>query len=142
MVPGQRWALRNWPRHRDKVLYLVVGGWNSLFSYGCFAILYFLLHDRLAPSAILVAAYVIASVNGYLTFRHLVFAPARSPIIEYLRYQAVYLPILAANIVALPAALAYTDLNAYVVQALLAVFAIVAAYIGNRYFVFRKPQPD
>ena len=29
--------------HREKLLYLIVGGWNTLFSYACFAVLYYLL---------------------------------------------------------------------------------------------------
>lgn len=134
----RRWARQSWPHHREKVMYLVVGGWNSFVAYACFFVLFFLLHERLAPSVILVVAYLVASVNGYLTFRYLVFTPVRHPIVEYVRYQAVYLPILAVNIVALPLALAYTNLSAYVVQGLLGIFAVVAGYIGNKYFAFRK----
>jgi putative flippase GtrA len=134
------WVLRNWPRHREKVMYLIVGGWNSVFAYACFAIFYQLLSDRLAPSVILTCSFATASVNGYLTFRYLVFGPTRHPVVEYLRYQVVYLPILAVNLVVLPLALMYTTLNAYIVQALFAVFAVVAAYVGNKYFTFRKPK--
>jgi putative flippase GtrA len=134
----QRWALQNWPRHRDKVMYLVVGGWNSLFAYGCFAVLYYFLNERLAPSVILTMAYAAASVNGYLTFRYLVFKPVRHPVVEYLRYQAVYLPILGVNLIALPLALTYTSLNAYAIQALFAIFSVVASYLGNKHFAFRK----
>ena len=123
-------------------MYLVVGGWNSLIAYACFSVLYYFLSDRLAPSLILVLAYAVASVNGYLTFRYLVFTPVRNALVEYLRYQAVYLPILALNVVALPLALTYSSLSAYVIQALLAIFAVVAAYIGNKYFAFRKPATD
>jgi putative flippase GtrA len=136
----QRWALKHWPRHRQKVMYLVVGGWNSVVSYTCFAIFYHVLSDRLAPSVILTIAFAVASVNGYLTFRYLVFGPTRHPVVEYLRYQAVYLPILGVNLVVLPLALMYTTLNAYLVQALFAVFAVVTSYIGNRYFTFSKPK--
>jgi putative flippase GtrA len=119
-------------------MYLVVGGWNTLIAYGSFSVLYFLLNEGLTPSAILAMAYLVASVNGYLTFRLLVFTPVRHPVVEYVRYQAVYLPIQALNLVALPLAMTYTNLSAYIVQALLAPFAVVAAYLGNKYFTFRK----
>jgi putative flippase GtrA len=119
-------------------MYLVIGGWNSFFAYGCFFVLYYVLNDRLAPSVILTIAYAVASVNGYLTFRYLVFTPVRHPVVEYVRYQAVYLPILVFNLVALPLALTYTNLGAYITQALLGVFAVVAGYVGNKYFAFRK----
>lgn len=122
-------------------MYLVVGAWNTLLAYVCFSLLYYLLHGYLAPSVILTVTYVIASLNGYLTFRYLVFAPVTHPVIEYLRYQAVYLPIFALNLVVLPLALKHSSLNAYVIQALFAIFAVFAAYLGNKYFAFRKPKP-
>jgi putative flippase GtrA len=121
-------------------MYLVVGGWNSFVAYLCFATLYYLLYESLASPVILTLSYAIASVNGYLTFRYLVFTPVRRPIVEYARYQAVYLPILAVNLVALPLALRYTNLSAYIAQALLGIFAVVVAYLGNKYFAFRKPK--
>jgi putative flippase GtrA len=130
---------RHLPRHRQKARYLAVGGWNSLVAYGCFVVLYYLLEHSLPPSAIVAVAYLFASVNGYLTFRYLVFAPMRHPLVEYLRYQAVYLPLLALNLVALPLALQFTALNAYLIQAFLALFNALAAYLGNKYFAFRAP---
>jgi putative flippase GtrA len=134
-----RRALEYWPRHREKVMYLVVGGWNTLFTYGCFVVLYYLLNGVLASPVILVLVWAIATLNGYVTFRYLVFSPVRHPIVEYLRYQCVYLPILAANMVALPLVVTYTELSAYLVQAVISVFAVVAAYLGNKHFAFRKP---
>ena len=136
----RRFILKYWPRHREKVMYLVVGAWNTLITYGCFSLLYCLLHERLASWVIVAIAYAVASVNGILTFRYLVFAPVTHPVIEYLRYQAVYLPLLVLNLIALPLALRYSDLNAYVIQALFAAFAIIAGYLGNKYFAFRRPR--
>lgn len=136
---GRRFAARVSQRHGDKLRYLVVGGWNTLVFNGLFALLYALLQEALAPSVILLIAYLIASVNGYLSFRYLVFAPAGRPLIEYTRYQAVYLPILALNAVVLPLALQSTELSAYAIQAGFAAFSIVAAYLGNKYFAFRRP---
>ncbi len=60
-----------------------------------------------------------------------------------MRYQAVYLPILAANMIAVPLAVSYTTLRAYVAQPLVSVIAFVVAYFGNKYFAFRKrPESD
>ena len=134
----RRSATRIWPRHREKVMYLVVGGWNSVFTYGCFAVLYYLLNKSVAPSLIVLMAYAVASVNGYLTFRTFVFTPVRHPLVEYGRVQVVYLPLLVFNMVALPLALTYTSLSPYLVQALLAIVAVVVAYLVNKYFAFRR----
>ena len=127
-----------WRDHREKVLYLVVGAWNTLFSYACFSLLYYLFHEQVFSSVILVVSYAFASVNGFLGFRYIVFRSKGHPVAEYLRFQLVYVPLLAVNAVALPLFLAYTDLNAYVVQAGWAVVAVVGGYLGNKYFTFRR----
>ena len=132
------WLHSMWTYHREKFLYLVVGAWNTLFTYASFSILYYLLHSYLHPSVILALGYVVASVNGFLGFRYLVFRPAGNGFVEYAKYQLVYLPILALNMIGLPLALQHTNLNAYAIQAIFAVFAVVASYLGNKYFTFRR----
>ena len=123
--------------HREKLLYLVVGGWNTLFQFLSFSLLYYLLQDYLHPSVILFLSYVLSSINGFLGFRYIVFRTEGHPLVQYLRFQLVYVPLLVANMVLLPLALAYTSLNAYLVQGLFAVFGIVAGFLGNKYFAFR-----
>jgi len=125
-------------KHREKLLYLVVGGWNTIFQYLCFSLLYYLLNGVLYSSAILLISYVLSSINGFLGFRYVVFQSRGHPLAEYLRFQLVYMPLLAINLVALPLLLKYTALNAYVVQAGFAVFSVVVGYVGNKYFAFRK----
>jgi putative flippase GtrA len=138
MVP--RYVRKHWPRHRDKVMYLVVGAWNMLFAYGCFSLLYYLLHEHVPSPGILAVAYAIASTNGFFAMRYLVFKPVTHPLIEYLRYQVVYVPLFAVNLVVLPLSLKYSDLNAYATQALFSVFAVIAGYLGSKYFAFRKSR--
>jgi putative flippase GtrA len=140
MVPR---AVRvSWPQYRDKVMYLVAGAWNSLFSYGCFSLMYYLLHEHVPSPGIVAVSYGIASIMGFLTMRYLVFKPVTHPVVEYLRYQVVYVPILMVNLAVLPLALRYSDLNAYAIQALFAIFAVVVGYLGNKYFTFRKSRSN
>jgi len=138
----KRLALFVWNDHRDKVLYLVVGFWNTVFSYGVFALCWWLLSDDLHPDVILVISYGIASINGFIGFRYIVFKPTAHPLGEYVRYQMVYAPLLLLNLIVLPLCLEHTSLNAYVIQALFGVFCVVAGYVGNKYFAFRKVKGD
>lgn len=128
-------------KHRDIVLYLVVGAWNTLFQYVAFSALYYLLHDSVFSSAILFTSYIFGSINGFLGYRFIVFQSRGHPLKEYLRFQLVYLPLLVINMVALPLFLKYTPMNAYVVQAGFAVFSVAAGYLGNKHFAFRKARP-
>jgi putative flippase GtrA len=127
-----------WSDHREKVLYLLVGGWNTLFQWVTFSLLYYSLNEVLFSSWILVITKVFSSLNGFLCYRYIVFGSRGHPAKEFLRFQLVYLPLFLVNLVALPLALAYTSLNAYVVQALFAVFSVVAGFLGNKYYAFRK----
>jgi putative flippase GtrA len=139
ITPFPPWLQVVWSRHRDKILYLVVGGWNTLFTWVSFSVLYYLLHTTLYASVILLLSYAVASLNGFLGFRYIVFGASGShPIIEYLRYQAVYLPLLLVNMVLLPLLLKHTPLNAYVIQAAYGAFSVVFGYLGNKYFTFRR----
>ena len=123
--------------HREKLLYLVVGGWNTLFQYGVFSLCWYLLSPHLGPIPILLISYLIASANGFLGFRYIVFKPKRHPLLEYLKFQVVYLPLLVLNMVGLPLLLKHTHLSAYAIQALFGIFVIIVAYLGNKYFTFR-----
>lgn len=127
-----------WGDHREKVLYLLVGGWNTLFQWVTFSLLYYFLSDVVFSSWILVITKLFSSVNGFLCYRYIVFGSRGHPVKEFLRFQLVYLPLFLVNLVVLPLALAYTSLNAYVIQALFAVFSVVAGFLGNKYYAFRK----
>jgi putative flippase GtrA len=121
-------------------MYLLVGVWKTVVAFVCFSLLYYFLHQRLGTSLILVLTYLIASLNGYVSFRYLVFSPVAHPVVEYVRYQAVYFPIFLLNIIVLPLALKHSSLSAYVIQGAFACFAVVVSYLGNKYYTFRKPR--
>jgi putative flippase GtrA len=127
--------------HRDKVMYLVVGVWNTIFQYTVFSLCYWLLHASISPSAIVLISYFVGSVNGFFCMRHFVFGPQAHPLKEYLKFQVVYGPLLILNMIVLPLVLKYSSLNAYVTQALFVGFVVVAGYAGNKYFTFRKSSP-
>ena len=65
--------------HREQMLYLVVGAWNTLFQYVSFSVLYYLLHDHLFSSLILLLSYALSSVNGFLGYRYIVFRSKGRP---------------------------------------------------------------
>ncbi len=134
----KRVAAYVWRDHREKVLYLAVGMWNTFFQWASFSLFYFLLHDYIFSSWILVITKVFASTNGFLCYRYLVFGPVDHPVKEFGRYQLVWLPIFVVNLIVLPLALEYTNLNAYLIQALFAVFSVIVGFVGNKYFTFKK----
>jgi len=126
--------------YREQVLYLVGGGWNTLFGYLCFAALYYFLQASLPVAVILVLSYVISIANAYVCYRYIVFRSRGSVLRELPRFTSVYLVALAANLVVLPLALRTLPFNAYVIQALFTVAVVVLSYLGHRFFSFRHRQ--
>jgi len=127
--------------YREQLLYLVVGAWNTLFGYGVFSLLYYLLHETLHVDVILVLSYAVAVPNNYVCYRYIVFRSRGAVRRELPRFTVVYVVTLAANLVVLPLALRHLPLNAYAIQALYTVVVVVLSYLANKFFSFRGGQP-
>ena len=119
-------------------MFLLVGGWNTLFGYAVFAGFYWALHTRVPLAAVIVVAYVVGILNNFLLYKYLVFRTRGHHAREALRFVVVYAPLLAANLIVLPLALRYLPLNAYGVQAIYTFAVLCVAYVGHKYFTFRR----
>jgi putative flippase GtrA len=129
--------VRVYLRRREQVLYLVVGGWNTAFGYGIWALMQFLLGDHLHYLVVVLLAWPIAVLNAYIGYRYVVFR-SRGPILTELpRFSLVYFLTLIANLALLPIALIVLPINIYIVQALLLVTVVVCSYLSHRYYSFR-----
>lgn len=129
-------------RRREQVLYLVVGGWNTLFGYSEWALLEYLLHDYLHYIIILMLSWPLAVLNAYVCYRHFVFRSRDSVPKELPRFALVYLGTLAAALLALPFLLHTLPFNIYVIQAGYTAVVVVLSYLSHKFFSFRgSPRP-
>jgi len=125
---------------KERVLYVVVGGWNSVFQYAVFASLVYLLSGHVPVWVVLPIAYVIGSINGFLCFKYIVFRSDGHALHEYMRFNMVYVPLLVINMVVLPMLIRAWNLNAYAVQAVLIPVFVVAGYVANKLFTFGRSR--
>jgi putative flippase GtrA len=124
-------------RRREQLLYLVVGGWNTVFGYGAWALMQFLLGGYLHYLVVIVLAWPITVLNAYLGYRYIVFR-SRGPVLKELpRFSLVYLATLLVNLALLPVALHVLPFTIYVVQALFSGVVVVCSYLGHKHFSFR-----
>jgi putative flippase GtrA len=123
-------------RRREQLLYLAVGGWNTVFGYAVWALLQFLLGAHLHYLVIVVLAWPIAVLNAYLGYRLVVFRSRGSILRELPRFSLVYVVGLIIGLIGLPIALNVLPFNIYVVQALLTVAVVVGSYLSHRYYSF------
>ena len=129
-------AVRFYFRRREQLLYLVFGGWNTIFGYGVWALLQLVLGGHLPYLVVVVLAWPIAVLNAYLGYRYVVFRSRRPVLKELPRFSLVYLLTLVVNLALLPVVLGVLPLNIYVVQAFFAVVVVVCSYVGHKYYSF------
>lgn len=125
-------------RRREQLLYLVIGGWNTVFGYAVWAVLQYLLGSHIHYLLVVLLSWPLAVLNAYLGYRLIVFRSRGSVLRELPRFSLVYLASLLANLALLPLALAALPFNIYVVQALFTVTVVVVSYLGHKYFSFRS----
>jgi putative flippase GtrA len=122
---------------REQLLYLAVGGWNTVFGYGVWALLQYLLGNHLHYLLVVVLSWPIAVLNAYLGYRFIVFRSRGSVLREFPRFSLVYLATLVANLMLLPIALLVLPFSIYFIQALFTAVVVVCSYLGHRYYSFR-----
>src|SRR5664280_123993 len=111
-------------RRREQLLYLVVGGWNTVFGYGVWALLQYLLGDHLHYLVVVLLAWPVNVLNAYLGYRYVVFR-SRGPVLRELpRFSLVYLVTLVVNLTLLPVALKVLPFDIYAIQAGFAVVVV------------------
>lgn len=140
-------TLQFYERRREQILYLVVGGWNTLFGYGLWALMEYLLHDYLHYLVILILSWPFAVLNAYVCYRMFVFRSKASVWRELPRFSLVYVVTLCTALLALPALLRTLPFNIYVIQAGYTAVVVVLSYLSHKFFSFggnrkRSVVPD
>jgi glycosyltransferase involved in cell wall biosynthesis len=123
---------------RQRILYLFVGGWNTLFGYLAFAGLYFLLHSVLGYAPVFVVSYALSMLNAYWGYKLVVFRTPGKFRHEFPRFAIVYVVALGVNLVVFPWLTKTLGLNPYLSQAIFTVALVVCTYIVNKRFTFRQ----
>jgi glycosyltransferase involved in cell wall biosynthesis len=123
---------------RQRLLYLVVGGWNTLFGYLAFAGLYFLLHSTLGYAPVFVISYAISMLNAYWGYKLVVFRTPGKFRHEFPRFAIVYVVALGVNLIVFPWLTRTLGLNPYLSQAIFTLALVICTYIVNKRFTFRQ----
>jgi glycosyltransferase involved in cell wall biosynthesis len=128
--------------HR-KVLYLFVGGWNTLLGFLAFAAFYWLLVEHLGAPYWLafVASYSLATLNAYWGYKLIVFRTRNKFLKEFPRFAIVYVVALGVNLVVFPWLTTTLGLNPYLSQAIFTAALVVGTYIVNKRLSFRQEHP-
>ena len=122
---------------REQILYLAVGGWNTVFGYAEWAVLQFILGHHLHYLVIVVISWPIAVLNAYIGYRYIVFRSRGLILRELPRFASVYVSTLLATLVVLPIALHVLPFSIYLINGLFTIAVVVVSYLGHKHFSFR-----
>lgn len=118
----------------QKIRYLLVGGFNTVFAYGFFLLLLMMLPYNVA----LIAQYVVTVNVSVFTMRYYVFQSRGNVKAEYLKAVSVYVGIFFFNAAALNFLVLYCRLVPAVAQAVYLTVSTVLTFLLHKYYSFRK----
>lgn len=129
----------------QRVRFLMVGGFNTVFGFLVFVAVDLTLgasmnaRGEIVSSIVTLAvSHLIAAIVAFILYRRMVFRVAGNVLIDFLRFETVYLVPLAVNLVVLPALVVW-GMNRILAQGIILVVMTVFSYVGHRYFSFRRP---
>jgi putative flippase GtrA len=138
----------------EKLRFLVVGGWNTLFAYGMLWVLDSLLHDHLHYTLIITLNWIVGVTQNLFTFKLFVFRTKGSWLKEYLRSYVVYgagfllnlaivsgiMELLRPSDIPVHLGSATLTIPKLMIAALPALLIVtVVSYVGHKYFTYRRP---
>jgi len=121
-----------------KLRYLLVGGYNTIFSYSLFCLLNFLLSNKLHYLVILIFCHLISVANSFLNLRFFVFRSIGHFWHEYFKVNLVYGGYFFCNAILLFALKELAGINVFIAQLICILSLFIATYFLHKNFSFKK----
>ena len=124
--------------NNEKVRFAIVGVLNTGVGYLLFVVVQLAFGHFLHEVFVLLCAHVLASAFAFVMHKRFVFKAHGQILIDYLRFQVVYLVPLAINMMVLPISVRVFDINIYLAQAIFTALTVIFSFVGHKYFSFRR----
>jgi putative flippase GtrA len=138
--------------HEEKLRFLFVGGWNTLFGmaalwvlerlipYGPGSVLGLAVGVIAAKQVVLVASWVTAVTQNFFTFKLLVFRTKGNWLREYGRMYVTYAGAFVIQSLIVQALSAWLGWSLFWANLPTIALVTVVSYIGHKYFTFRTTE--
>jgi putative flippase GtrA len=123
----------------ERVRFVLVGGFNTVFGYAVFVALETLAHIPYLAS--LYGSYAIATMIAFVLHRRVTYRRSGTGrvLVDFVRFQGVYVVSLVINTIALPLLVELAHWKPTVAQAVIVVITSTVSYFGHKFFSFRRP---
>lgn len=128
----------------EKVRFVIVGGINTALGYSLFVVFELTMGNRIGYLGSLYLSYALASIVAFILHRRFTFRAMESGsvIVDFLRFQSVYVVSLLVNTAALPLLVEVFRISPLVSQAIITVLTTLISYFGHKWFSFRRSKPS
>lgn len=126
----------------EKLRFLLIGGYNTVFGYLSFALAYWWLGARWHYVFIAIGTHFIAVTHSFLTQRYWVFRSRGPWLTEFLRFHVAYLAMLPVGIGLLAFFFDFVGLPMLLAQACALVVSVCLSYLSSSRFTFRRRDGD
>ena len=127
-----------WFKIDSRIRFILVGGYNTVFSFALFCGLEYYLGDDLYHMWILLITHVISICNSFLSLRIFVFASKNNLLHEYIKVNVVYAFYFIGNACLL---FIFNDLlhwNIFFAQLLCIIILTIGSYFSHKHFSFKQ----
>ncbi len=143
-------VFRFWMRFPEKIRFLLVGGYNTVFSYLLYVSFLYLfttclsayITEAVAPQVALFLSFALSSINSYLTQKFYVFNTRGHYMTEYVRCLGSWGINYLLNMFLLWLFTTILAVNPYLAQLIIAIILTVTSYVLLKYFAFRKREKN
>lgn len=116
----------------------MVGGYNTAFGYGVFALLWWFLNNKFHYIVLLLISHFLSVINAYLGYRLVVFRAKGAWLYEFFKFNLVYLGSFGINLVSLPILIEEFKVHPLIAQAIIIATTVILSYVLHSRVTFKK----
>lgn len=132
-------------QHEQKIKFIIIGIWNSIFGFLAFCILLTLFSKffkvrYFAYTSAQIIGTILAIINAYILHKYITFrsiVTGRKIIVEFFRFCVTYLFGFLLSLALLPLLVEAAGIDPKVAGAILLPFFAVISYFGHSKFSFK-----
>jgi putative flippase GtrA len=133
-------------KYHEKIRFLIVGAWNTIFGYLVFVgfdILFtsFCAKRYVAYMSAAVLSNILAIINAYIFHKHITFKSKVKGIgifYEFLKFSTTYLVTFCLSLILLPLFVEILYMDPKIAAAAVILCCTVISYLGHSRFSFRR----
>lgn len=124
-------------RDHEKLRYLGIGVWNTIFAYLAFALVYMLLHDKIHYLLVSFLAHLLAVCNAFICQRWLVFRSRTFWFKAFVRFNVAQSIVAGWGILGVAFLVEVVNLRPLLAQLLAMTITVVMTYFLSKHYAFR-----